>query len=382
MLSRLLASQWGKFLLFVTAWAALSLLFAPEAYLSFYVRGVSIGWRQAIELTLVNSFVVLALVPGIVWITRRWPVERCNWRAALAAHIPACLIFSLAHSGLYWAACHLYQEVGGTLFFRFHPNLLSYWAVVGFTQALDYLRKSQAHERRVAQLQLSLLKSQLQPHFLFNTLHTISAMMHVDVNGADTMISRLSELLRVTLANIGKDESTLAEELDFIRTYLDIERVRFGERLETQIDAPADTLDALVPTMVLQPLVENCVRHGISLRMQDGRIAIQARREENRLVLTVKDNGVGLVPTASPRQGLGISNTRARLEQLYPQDHVFSLQTGAQAGVEVTVNIPFHKSRSLAGATEEISTDAHSHDHRRRRALGPSEDCIAPQQRA
>jgi LytS/YehU family sensor histidine kinase len=193
------------------------------------------------------------------------------------------------------------------------------------------------------------------------------------------MISRLSQLLRVTLANIGKDETTLAEELDFIRTYLDIERVRFGERLETRIDAPADILDALVPTMVLQPLVENCVRHGISSCMQDGRITIQAKREEGRLVLRVQDNGAGLSPASPPREGLGLSNTRARLEQLYPQDHLFSLGTGAQGGVEVTVNIPFHQSLTSGPAAEEISSDADSHDYRGRRALGPGENRIAPQ---
>jgi len=379
MLSRLLASQWGKFLLFVTGWVAVSLLFAPEAYLSFYVRGVSIDWRQALQLTIVNSAVVLALVPGIIWITRRWPIERKHWRAALLAHIPACLLFSLAHSALYWAACHAWHEVGGTLFYRFHPNLLSYWAVVGFTQSLDYLRKVQEHERRVAQLQLSLLRAQLQPHFLFNTLHTISAMMHVDVNGADTMISRLSQLLRVTLANIGKDETALADELDFIRTYLDIERVRFGEQLEATIEAPADVLDALVPIMVLQPLVENCVRHGISTRMKEGRIAIRARHQADRLVLSVVDNGVGLSESTPPREGLGLSNTRARLEQLYPQDYSFTLRTGPGGGVEATVDIPFHKAGSHAGAAEETSSDAHSHNNRRRRALGPSEDRIAPQ---
>jgi LytS/YehU family sensor histidine kinase len=222
-------------------------------------------------------------------------------------------------------------------------------------------------------LRLSLLKSQLQPHFLFNTLHAVSAMMHVDVNGADTMISRLSQLLRMTLTNIGKDESTLAEELDFIRTYLDIERVRFGEKLEARIDAPAGTLDALVPTMVLQPLVENCIRHGISSRMPDGRIDIQARVAEDRLTLIVRDNGVGLSEATPLREGLGLSNTRDRLEQLYPAEHLFTVLAGPAGGVEVTVTIPLRK-------IEETTRDAHSHDHRRRRALGPRENIVAPQQ--
>jgi LytS/YehU family sensor histidine kinase len=337
------------------------------------VRGVAIDWCHALQMTFVNSSVVLVLVPFIVWITRRWPIERKNWRAAMAAHIPACLVFSLAHSGLYWVACHASHEVGGMLFYRFHPNLLSYWAVVGFTQALDYLRKSREHEQQVARLRLSLLKSQLQPHFLFNTLHAVSAMMHVDVNGADTMISRLSQLLRMTLTNIGKDESTLAEELDFIRTYLDIERVRFGEKLEARIDAPAGTLDALVPTMVLQPLVENCIRHGISSRMPDGRIDIQARVAEDRLTLIVRDNGVGLSEATPLREGLGLSNTRDRLEQLYPAEHLFTVLAGPAGGVEVTVTIPLRK-------IEETTRDAHSHDHRRRRALGPRENIVAPQQ--
>jgi len=379
MLSRLLARQWGIWILFILGWAALSLLFAPEAYLSFYLRGQPIQWHETFELTVVNSAIALLFVPAIVWVTRRVPIERRNWRTVLAVHLPACLAFSLGHSALYLVACYTHHEVGGTLFYRFHPNLLTYWAVVGFTQATDYFGKYRAHERQASELRLQLLKAQLQPHFLFNTLHTISAMMHQDVKGADRMITRLSELLRMTLDHLGRNVVTLEEELEFLRLYLELERVRFGERLATRVEVSPDAKRALVPALFLQPLVENCIKHGLSIRQPDGLIEIRATREGPRLVLRVSDNGSGL-PADFPRgrqgqkegqkEGLGLSNTRNRLQQLYPQDHEFIVRTRAAGGTEVLVNIP---------SAMEPNSHEDSYSDRGRRALGAHEATVAPQ---
>jgi two-component system, LytTR family, sensor kinase len=323
----------------------------------------------------------LLFIPAIVVLTRRYPLERKRWRAALLVHIPACLAFSTGHSILYAVICHAWNDVGGTLFYRFHPNLLTYWAVVGFTQAFDYFRKYQDRERQVAQLQLEALKAQLQPHFLFNTLHTISAMMHVDVKGADRMISRLSELLRLTLASIGRQEVRLVDEVAFVRAYLDIERVRFGERLTTQFDLAPEALDALVPVLFLQPLVENCIRHGLATAA-NGLIVIRAERRDKRLFLTVTDNGRGLPPAAHIREGVGVATTRKRLEQLYPQDNSFGMYTHASGGVVVTTEIPFHTARALPSVVGEFvsneHTSSHTNGHRGRRAVGPgSPGCAA-----
>jgi two-component system LytT family sensor kinase len=371
MLSRLLATHWGKWVLFLLMWVGLSLLFVPEAVLSFYMRGQCLDFEETLQLMVLNSAIALALVPGIVWLTRRVPVERRNWHMALLAHVPACVLFSLSHSALYWAASQACFGVGNSLFNRFHPNLLTYWAVVGFTQAVDYFCKYQAREQQVSQLRLELLKAQLHPHFLFNTLHTISAMMHEDVKGADRMIRRLSELLRLTLENIGKNVVTLGEELEFVRLYLEIQRERFGERLATRVEASDDIRAALVPALFLQPLVENCVKHGLS-GQPDGEIVIRATREAGRLVLSVSDNGCGLARTPL-REGVGLSNTRHRLQQLYPGNHSFSVRGKTGLGAEVVADIPF---QTPSGKEHEDPNR-----HRGRRALGPHEASVAPQLR-
>jgi two-component system, LytTR family, sensor kinase len=374
MVARLLSTTSGRWVLFLLGWAGLSLLFAPEAYLSFYVRGQPIEWAQTLKLTVANAAIALVFLPGIVLLTRRFPVERKNWRIALLVHIPACVAFSLGHSGLYWVACYAYHEVGGTLFNRFHPNLLTYAAVVGFTQALDYFRKYQHREREFRQLQLEVLKAQLQPHFLFNTLNTIAAMVHEDVRAADRMIQRLGDLLRMTLANIGKDEIALADEIEFLRAYLEVERVRFGERLSSSIDVSAEAMSAMVPALFLQPLVENSIRHGLAARQHDGLIRIGAVRSGDWLLITVVDNGAGLAGSRPPREGVGLSNTRKRLQQLYPEDHAFSIAPGESGGVVVSAKIPFRTERD----PEEQVSDEHPDTDRRRRAMGPSQNPLAP----
>jgi two-component sensor histidine kinase len=363
----LLHTRSGRWLLFVLGWVTLSFLFAPEAYLSFYLRHTPMSWRETLQITVINSAIALLFIPGIVFLTRRFPLERKTWRLALAVHIPACLVFSVLHSVLYAFACHAWQGVvGATLYYRFHPNLLTYWAIVGATQAFDYFRKYQEREREVTRLSLEMLKAQMQPHFLFNSLHTISAMMHVDVKRADRMLSRLSSLLRMTLGNIGRQEVRLAEEIAFVEAYLDIERERFGERLELRIEVAHEALDALVPALFLQPLVENSIRHGFAAPADDGIISIGAARDGDRLVLTVADNGRGL--SGVLREGVGLANTRARLGQLYGTEHGFSIEQPAPGGVLVTVAVPFHTER-----VREIPAEV-NHEHpdldRGRRAVG------------
>jgi two-component system, LytTR family, sensor kinase len=365
----LLRTRSGRWLLFILGWVTLSLLFAPEAYLSFYLRHSPMSWRETLQITVINSAIALLFIPGIVFLARRFPLERRTWRVALAVHIPACLAFSVLHSLLYAMACHAWQGVvGATLYYRFHPNLLTYWAIVGATQAFDYFRKYQEREREITRLSLEMLKAQMQPHFLFNSLHTISAMMHVDVKRADRMLSRLSSLLRMTLGNIGRQEVRLADEIAFVEAYLDIERERFGERLELRIEVAHEALDALVPALFLQPLVENSVRHGFAAPAEDGIISIGAARDGERLFLTVTDNGRGL-SGAQPREGVGITNTRARLKQLYGADHEFDIEACASSGVLVTVAIPFHLARELELPTEVVS-DGHKDLDSGRRALG------------
>jgi two-component sensor histidine kinase len=361
----LLRGRWTRWVLFILGWAALSLLFAPEAYLSFYLRNAPISWLETVELTVINSAIALLFIPGIVFLTRRFPIERGRWQRSLALHAVACLAFSMLHSWLYAVACHAWRDVGETLFVRFHPNLITYWAIVGFTQAFEYFRKYQQRERDISRLQLQALKAQLQPHFLFNALNTVTAMMHVDVKRADRMLARLSELLRMTLASIDRQEVRLAEEIEFVEAYLDIERERFGGKLAMRIDAEPSTLNALVPALFLQPLVENCVRHGFATPEEGNLIVISAARHESRLTLSVSDNGCGF--KATPREGVGVTNVRKRLLQLYGEHQSFNITARQPRGVVVTVELPFQE------PYEFPSTD------RGRRALGAHADNLAPE---
>jgi two-component system LytT family sensor kinase len=194
-----------------------------------------------------------------------------------------------------------------------------------------------------------VLKMQLHPHFLFNTLHAISALMHKDVELADRMIARLGELLRSTLEHVGTQEVALRDELEFIKPYLEIEQARLGPRLTVQLDIDPEAMDANVPNLILQPLVENAIRHGIAPRAGAGHIEIHARRENGRVRLQVCDNGRGLATNYT--EGVGVGNTRARLRQLYGEEHQFVMCNRPDGGLEVTVALPF--STALADTDEE-----------------------------
>ena len=203
-------------------------------------------------------------------------------------------------------------------------------------------------------------------------LHTLSATMHGVVNRADRMLSRQSSLLRMTLGNIGRQEVRLADELAFAEAYLDIERERFGERLELRTAVAPEAFDALVPALFLQPLVENSVRHGFTVPAEDGVVSIGAAREGARLVLTIADNGRGL-PAPPSRVGLGLGNTRTRLQQLYGDEHAFDVASRTPSGVLVTVVIPFRTACESEDDTEVVN-HGHPDIDRGRRALGADPD--------
>jgi len=382
---RVLHSRWGRWILFVLGWAILSLLFVPETYLFFLYRGDAIPWTRTMALTLANAGIAFLFIPPIVWLTRRFPLEQRTWRRSVLVHIPACLVFSLSHSWLYAALCYASPGLFHMLFIRFHPNLLTYWGIVGFTQALDYFQRYTDREKQLAQAELHLLRSQLHPHFLFNTLHTIAAMMHEDVNGADRMIHRLSDLLRLTLDSIGEHEVPLRQELDFLKAYVEIERVRFHERLTLVVDVSPEALDAMVPSMLLQPLAENSIRHGFAARESAGTIKIEANRHGGRLILNVLDDGLGFPKQtlADVSAGLGLLNTQRRLEQLYRGAYRFELQNSPQTGAYLTIEIPYHvqsmgNSAQVAGPSfYEDSADPDP--HRGRRALGTAANRVTAQ---
>lgn len=201
--------------------------------------------------------------------------------------------------------------------------------------------RSTALKSRLDRSELQALKLQLQPHFLFNTLNAITALLHRDPGRAERMVSGLSELLRVSLGSAGEQEVTLARELEVLRHYVDIQQVRFQDRLTVVIDAPAEVDRALVPNLILQPLVENAIKHGLSSRAAAGRVEVHARHEGERLVLSVRDNGVGEVAGGTRREGVGLGNARARLASLYGDAQHFDAGN-ANPGFRVEIAIPWH----------------------------------------
>jgi LytS/YehU family sensor histidine kinase len=196
-------------------------------------------------------------------------------------------------------------------------------------------------EGQLAQAQLQALKMQLHPHFLFNTLNSISALLHKDVDAADEMIGELGDFLRMTLENDGAQTVRLEQELEFLKSYLEIERVRFQDRLTIGFAIDPDTLDAYVPNLILQPIIENAIRYAIAPRAEQGMIEVSARQKNGRLRITVRDDGPGLTHGNGFTEGIGLANTRARLRQLYEGSHEFQLTNSVQGGLGVTLEIPF-----------------------------------------
>jgi len=226
-------------------------------------------------------------------------------------------------------------------------RVMVYSLLLGVGYALVYARQLHERELREAQLEtellsahLNVLKMQLQPHFLFNTLNSISSLMYADVGAADRMVARLADFLRQTLRTIDTQEVTLQEEINFLTLYLDIERTRLRDRLEISLDVDEGARVALVPHMILQPLVENAIRHAIAPRVEGGSVTILAKRRGDRLQLVVKDDGPGL-RSDPDTTGLGLRNTRQRLQHLYPGTHRVSIRNGPTAGAEVEIEIPY-----------------------------------------
>jgi two-component system, LytTR family, sensor kinase len=339
--------------LYVGVWTLLALFFATQWLFSPDYGANGMRWKQLLLQSFTNWYIWGALTLGIIWMAKRFPFDRERLGRSLLIYLAlgvTCVTVRISTTWLLSQVTTLYGQTGlrERMLYQFHNNLFFFAAIVGAVYAVNYHRKLRerelraAHlETRLAQAQLQVLRMQLQPHFLFNTLHGISTLMHRDVEAADAMLTQLSELLRIAMTTEGEQETSLKREMDFLERYVDIQQTRFGERLQVRFDVEPETLDALVPTLLLQPLVENAIRHAIAPRASGGRVEVAARRDNGALRLEVSDDGPGMPVGAAPRQGLGIANTRARLEQLYGRSHRIDFSRGARGGLLVRLTLPF-----------------------------------------
>jgi sensor histidine kinase YesM len=354
----LMQKRWSRFALGFCFWTLLGLSFASQFYISSAKAGLEVSWKQAINYALADWYVFALLSIPVIHLARRFRFEAGTWGRSLFAHAIASIFFSLAYIVMrawvgQWQSQAVFNEVVKSLLVKtWHYNLLIYWVIIAVSDAFDYYRKYRERELRaselekhLAQAKLQALQMQLNPHFLFNTLHSISSLMHHDVEAADRMIARLSDLLRAALAGAGTQQVTLRQELDLLQLYLAIEQVRFGSRLTVKLNIAPDTLGAQVPNLILQPLVENAIRHGIEPRARPGCIELRAHRQDASLALVVSDDGAGFGENGAIKEGVGLSNTRARLRELYGAAHRFELARGQGGGVRVELSIPFREER-------------------------------------
>lgn len=362
MQERFIQRRWVSWSVIFACWTLYGIFFASQVSVQQLYMGRTVTWRNNFAAWLVCGYLWAILTPPVLYLSRRFPIARRNWLKGVLFHFISSLIVSMILLGAYVVAAKLIglpiaRQPLGTAFLalvilEYHFSLFIYWFIVGIDHALRYYRKyrerelqSSQLEAKLAQAQLQVLKMQLHPHFLFNTLHAISTLMHRDVDAADRMIARLSDLLRLAIDTEDAQEVSLKKELELLESYLEIEQTRFRDRLTVEMKIEPEVLDARVPNLILQPLVENAIKHGIAPSRRQGHIEIGARRSNGTLALSVRDNGRGLTTEAEGgvKEGVGLSNTRARLSQLYGGQASFNLQQSPEGGMVASLLIPFHE---------------------------------------
>jgi two-component system, LytTR family, sensor kinase len=366
----------GQAALYVIAWTLLGLFYFSQAVGQKALSRDPTPWWHFLLMWLIGVYVCGFLSLGVLWLGRRLPFERGNWLRRAAQHLLSSVCFSfidLAICAAVYRATGMmptyFKDFGSTfvilLLTSFHSALLTYWTVLGIQSGLRYYRGYQERKQQtlrlelhaselksqLARAQLSALKMQLQPHFLFNTLNAITVLVRQGKGElAEEMLARLSDLLRCVLEDVEAQEVPLRRELEYLRLYLSIQQVRFQDRLRIEISADPETLQAAVPQMVLQPIVENAVRHGIGVRSAASRLQIETALENRSLRIQVEDDGPGFRDSASGPSGIGLANTRARLRQLYGNEAQLLTTNCEEGGARVTLLIPYHLAPDAPGA--------------------------------
>lgn len=304
-------------------------------------------------------YVWALLTPGIYRISKSIPIRAQHLLQDILSNIAVSLLFVIGKSFLdgllafgMGAIPHPNPTLAGEIFFRLTSPIsfmvfVIYWMIMAVIYILQYKQKLQEQEvassqlqAQLAQAQLNALKMQLQPHFLFNTLNSISSLLRENVEAADEMIIHLSDMLRYSLNTLSILEVALREEITFLQHYLDIEKIRFQDRLQTEFDIDSTAMNAMVPSMLLQPLVENSIRHGIAKQSAPGKVSISAKRRDDRLEITVLDTGNSF-SSCQEGEGIGLSNTRMRLEKLYGNEASLQMDRTANQETVVRISIPY-----------------------------------------
>jgi two-component system, LytTR family, sensor kinase len=341
-------------------WTALALLSVLQTALFVAHRGNPIAWDQLVPSRLLDWYSCALFTPAFFWLARRYPIDRAHWTRALPVHLGASIASVILKYALLVAILRTLLgqssvSLLGALSSNFFIELMIFWAVIGIVHAILFYRRSQEREQlatelraRLSEAQLEVLKGQLRPHFLFNTLNSVSTLVHSDPDAADRMVVQLGDLLRASLEHSGAHEIPLAEELALLERYLGIMRVRFHDRLRVELAIAPEAYSALVPHFILQPLVENALEHGIARRAGAGLLLIAARPDGRSLQLTVGDDGPGIDASSCsatggvPGEGVGLGNTRLRLRQLYGDAHGLTIGQMPSGGTLVTMVLPLH----------------------------------------
>ncbi|HEX8265716.1 MAG TPA: histidine kinase [Pyrinomonadaceae bacterium] len=376
---RLGRQQLLKWSLIFAGWTLVAFFYASQTLIANGYRANPLVWWRVLTWDLVIYYLWFLLTPVVLWLNRRFPFERGHIIKSLSFHLVAGTVLSLFYLlflTLIDPILPLFGDkpdlVPRTSFFEkfqffvvayLHVCLISYWGILLVNYLVSIYLAFQERSLRASQLEASLavarlesLKSQLHPHFLFNTLNAIVVLVRKNRNKeAEDMLTGLSELLRHSLENIGVQEVSLRHEIEFLKTYLEIEQVRFQDRLKVQLNIEPETLKAVVPNLILQPLVENAIRHGFSKREKAGLVAITTSRENGTLQIRVRDDGAGLPKNwrlEENKTGIGIANTRARLRQLYGDAQTFDIRSTEDGGTVVILKIPFQTQNGKAEKRE------------------------------
>jgi two-component system LytT family sensor kinase len=347
-----------RWLAYLSGWTLFAVFFICEDAGRLLLQRQAVQWRGLLVVWLTTAYAWAFFTPFVWRLARRFPFERKNWRRNIGLHLVSSFSFALIETvlfsaitpvfGLPWFPRNFVATFQAVLLIDFHLNVIVYWSIVGIQHGVSYYRKFEEREKLSAQLEnqlaqarLNALKMQLHPHFLFNTLNAIVVLVRQHkVADADEMLTNLSELLRQTLSGWETQEIALRRELELTSLYLDIQRVRFQDRLTVEMNVSPVTLNALVPSLLLQPLVENAIRHGVSKTSARVRIELKSSLRDSTLELQVCDDGPGVSGETSGN-GLGLSNTRARLQQLYGDRQSLRLVGLAGGGTMVTVLLPY-----------------------------------------